>query len=115
VLMATTDNPSFRLNTALLSRCRVFTLDKLSPEDCTKILQRALKLHLEQNPDSTVKIEPELIDFLAAAADGDARVALHTLEMAISSLEANPNISKTELKESLKRGLLKRLLTCADS
>lgn len=78
---ATTENPSFELNNALLSRARVYLFKALSTEDIMNILQRALsdeerglgKLHL--------KIAPELLAKLADAADGDARQALNWLEL----------------------------------
>lgn len=98
-LLATTENPSFRLQTALLSRCRVFTLNKLSADNCAQILRRAL---------STQDIVPsnineDLINFLAAAADGDGRVALSSLELALNAANADPNITTAKLKETLLR------------
>lgn len=98
-LLATTENPSFRLQTALLSRCRVFTLNKLSAEDCHAMLKRAL---------STQDVVPSIVDdellrFLAASADGDGRVALSSLELALNASSADQTITKAKLKESLVR------------
>ncbi len=79
---ATTENPSFEINGALLSRCKVFVLKALETKDIVTILQRAL-----ENPkgfkDMHVVIEDELIELIAIFANGDARTALSTLEMVI--------------------------------
>ena len=79
---ATTENPSFEVNGALLSRCKVFVLKPLSQEDLAALLGRALK-----DPrgfgNTRVRIQPELIDAIARFANGDARTALMTLEMAV--------------------------------
>ena len=79
---ATTENPSFEINAALLSRCRVFVLKALKEDDLVKLLKNALK-----NPDGfgnqNVDISPENLRAIAAFANGDARTALNTLEMAV--------------------------------
>ena len=79
---ATTENPSFEINSALLSRCRVFVLKSLSEDDLVKLLQNALA-----DPagfgNQNVKISPEDLHAVAAFANGDARTALNTLEMAV--------------------------------
>lgn len=74
---ATTENPSFKVNGALLSRCQVFTLQPHSPEDLEKILNNALGEF-----DKPPRMPPTLIPFLAQVADGDARQALNGLELA---------------------------------
>jgi putative ATPase len=83
---ATTENPSFRINNALLSRCRVFILEKLSVDALLGIMKRACVV---ENFDST-KIPIEMLLFIANMCDGDARVALNTLE-AITN-HSNPSI-----------------------
>ncbi|MCR5790602.1 MAG: replication-associated recombination protein A [Lachnospiraceae bacterium] len=79
---ATTENPSFEVNGALLSRCRVFVLKPLSEEDITELLRNALK-----NPrgfgSQDVRMDDGLLPMIAAFSDGDARAALSTLEMMI--------------------------------
>ena len=104
--MATTENPSFRLQTALLSRCRVFVLQKLSVEDCEQVLKRALLLYMEDEPSEQATgsvVDDELLHFLAGAADGDARVALSTLDLALKS---GGTLSKEHLRESLLKAHL---------
>ncbi|MBQ7164177.1 MAG: replication-associated recombination protein A [Clostridia bacterium] len=79
---ATTENPSFEVNGALLSRCKVFVLQALGVEDLKKLLTRALKDERGfglQNVD----MPDELIETVANFANGDARNALTTLEMAV--------------------------------
>ncbi len=79
---ATTENPSFEVNAALLSRCRVFVLKSLEEKDLIRLLNNALK-----NPDGfgtqNVRISQEQIAAIAGFANGDARTALNTLEMAV--------------------------------
>ena len=79
---ATTENPSFEVNGALLSRCKVFVLHQLSQEDISQLVRNALN-----DPrgfgDQEVRISDDIIMALAAFANGDARTALSTLEMMI--------------------------------
>ena len=79
---ATTENPSFEINAALLSRCRVFVLKALEEKDLVKLLHNAL-----ESPKGfggqNVKISAGSIRAIAAFANGDARTALNTLEMAV--------------------------------
>ena len=79
---ATTENPSFEINGALLSRCKVFVLQALTQEDLVTLLQRALT-----DPrgfgDQKVAMEPAMLEAIAAFANGDARTALSTLEMVV--------------------------------
>ena len=83
---ATTENPSFEVNAALLSRCKVFVLKALEEKDLEKLLANALK-----NPagygGQCIRINREQIRAIAAFANGDARTALNTLEMAVTNGE----------------------------
>ena len=87
---ATTENPSFEVNSALLSRCKVFVLKPLEVKDIIKLLQNAL-----HNPNGfgklTVKISTQEIKAIAKFANGDARTALNTLEMAVLNGNKNGN------------------------
>ncbi|MCI9131175.1 replication-associated recombination protein A [Thomasclavelia cocleata] len=79
---ATTENPSFEINSALLSRCKVFVLKSLTTEDIAALLNSAIispKGFKEQN----IVIDDDLLYMIAGFSNGDARVALNTLEMAI--------------------------------
>lgn len=79
---ATTENPSFEINSALLSRCKVFVMKSLTVKDLEQVLQRALH-HPNGFPGLTIHCDDASIKLMAEFANGDARVALNTLEMAV--------------------------------
>lgn len=79
---ATTENPSFELNNALLSRCRVYVLRGLEPEQLQKVLQQALNDKERGLGASDIRIDADSLATLSQAADGDARKALNLLEIA---------------------------------
>ncbi|MBQ6550834.1 MAG: replication-associated recombination protein A [Lachnospiraceae bacterium] len=79
---ATTENPSFEINSALLSRCRVFVLRALSEEDIVKLLRHALESDKGLGNMRT-EVPAEELEVIARFANGDARTALNTLEMAV--------------------------------
>lgn len=83
---ATTENPSFEVNAALLSRCRVFVLKALEEKDLVKLLNNAL-VQPSGFGNQNVQITPEQVQAIAAFANGDARTALNTLEMAVTNGE----------------------------
>ena len=78
---ATTENPSFELNNALLSRCRIYVLKSLSIEDIKTIVSNALP-ELNKINNSSLTIQNDAMELLANAADGDARRALNLIEIA---------------------------------
>ncbi len=84
---ATTENPSFEVNGALLSRCKVFVLKALSVEDITALLRRAI-IDERGFGGQKIIIEDSLLQKLAAFANGDARRALSLLEMVVLNAEA---------------------------
>ncbi len=84
---ATTENPSFEVNAALLSRCRVFTLRALDDAQIEAIVQRALTDAERGLGQMRASIEPDALRFLATAANGDARIALTALELAADAAE----------------------------
>ena len=79
---ATTENPSFELNNALLSRARVYVLKVLEPKDLEQVIDRALVDEQRGLGDQHLVIDHDARSLLAAAADGDARRALNLLELA---------------------------------
>ena len=104
LIAATTENPSFKVQNALLSRCRTFTLQKLPEKDIVTILERALeKEGPSYNPSPLV--DTVLIGYLAAFADGDARTALNLLELAMD-LSKRPGMTLTQLKAALTKTLV---------
>jgi putative ATPase len=82
---ATTENPSFEVNSALLSRCRVVILEPLSPEDVATIIRRALADTQRGLGAVNPELVPDLIDKLARWSGGDARVALSAVEQAAAA------------------------------
>jgi putative ATPase len=82
---ATTENPSFEVNSALLSRSRVVMLDKLTDADVTEIVERALKDSERGLGDLGVEVSEDALAHLARQADGDGRVALNALELAVAA------------------------------
>lgn len=99
---ATTENPSFEVNSALLSRSRVFVLLPLETPDIVLLLERALTdtRGLQGAFPETAK---EALTFLAESADGDARVALNALEMAADLSKGQQGISLQAAKDALQQ------------
>lgn len=89
---ATTENPSFEVNGALLSRCKVFVLKALTEEEITELLKRAL-----ESPrgfgGQPIEIEEDVVRLIAHFANGDARAALSTLEMAVLNGETRQGVT----------------------
>ncbi len=84
---ATTENPSFELNSALLSRCRVHVLEAVSVDDIVAALQAALSDRERGLGDRAIRVERDLLGLIAQAADGDVRRALTLLEIAAELAE----------------------------
>lgn len=99
---ATTENPSFEVNSALVSRARVFVLKKLSRVDMAGVLKKALK-RLEKG-EQKIDIAREAIATISDFSNGDARMALNTLEACIDSAKkTKKEITKKEVKEVLQK------------
>jgi putative ATPase len=91
---ATTENPSFEVISALLSRSQVFVLEALSPEDIRKIILRGAEV-------LNVTIEPDAADFLAEFANGDARQSLNLLQN-VNALYPNAAVTVANLRDTLQ-------------
>ena len=87
---ATTENPSFEVNGALLSRCKVFVLQPLAVEEIQRLLQHALTSDRGFGPQS-IEMPEDLLSLVAHFANGDARTALSTLEMVVLNGAAEGN------------------------
>ncbi|KAI9006632.1 DNA-dependent ATPase MGS1 [Phycomyces nitens] len=112
---ATTENPSFKVNSALLSRCRVFVLKQLTDDQLVEILKRALKNWREKgNEEAPVQISPtdrqseeKALRILATNSDGDARNALNTLEIALSVLPSKGSLLNSDtVKDAFQKSHL---------
>lgn len=87
---ATTENPSFELNSALLSRARVYLLKSLSVEEIVEVLQRAISDPKQGYGNSKLQLEEGLLTTLAEYVNGDARLALNCLEMMVDMADDTP-------------------------
>ncbi|GHV31803.1 ATPase AAA [Clostridia bacterium] len=105
---ATTENPSFEVNAALLSRCKVFVLKALSGGELAELLNYALANGFEGQD---VEMSGDMLSMVAGFANGDARVALNTLEMAVLNGEYRKSDGKTIVtKEILEQCVSKKSL-----
>ncbi len=100
---ATTENPSFELNGALLSRARVVVLSPLSPEEITVVLERALADAERGLGALELTVQPEVMRRLAEESDGDARRALGALEAAATEVGLRGNVTMDVLEQALQR------------
>ena len=106
---ATTENPSFEINSALLSRCKVFVLHGLSAGELTELLRRALT-----DPRGfggrRVELAEGMLEMIANFANGDARTALNTLEMVVLNGDILPDGSTVVPMETLEQCISKKSL-----
>lgn len=105
---ATTENPSFEVNGALLSRCKVFVLQALKTEELVELLRRAVT-DARGFGNQTVEISDECLDMIANFANGDARSALSTLEMAVLNGDLTEN-KTTVTQETIEQCTQKKSL-----
>jgi len=102
---ATTENPSFEINSALLSRARVYVLRSLTFDDVREVLRRAVAHEAPRGP---VKIDDDALDTLARAADGDARRALNLLEVALDLARAGDGVITDAIAGEVSAGGYRR-------
>jgi len=107
---ATTENPSFEVNSPLLSRAKVFHFRELSDNEIIKIIKRVLKDNEKGLGKYKVKIDQKALDFLAKTANGDARVALNALEAAVLSFKSDKSNTKVINIKTTQDALQKRVL-----
>jgi len=103
---ATTENPSFEVNAALLSRCKVFVLKKLEPEDVRGLIERAITDNERGLGKMDIKLPKDVLEEIMIAADGDARVALNALEQLVN---ASPHTTNKKTKRTVVTPTLERL------
>lgn len=106
---ATTENPSFEVNSALLSRCKVFVLHELKTEELVQLLKRALK-DIKGFGAQQINIDADLLEMIAVFANGDARTALSTLEMAVLNGDVDSSGTTTVTRETLEQCTSKKSL-----
>jgi putative ATPase len=107
---ATTENPSFEVIAPLLSRCKVLVLKRLSEGDIGNIIQRALQDQENGLGQFQIHLDSDAFELITQMADGDARIALNTLEQALSFLQPEADgrytITRTLMEEALQKRAL---------
>ena len=106
---ATTENPSFEINNALLSRCRVFVLKELSSEDILTLLKRAITSKKGFGKEK-IDITEDDLKTIANFSNGDARSALTTLDMIITNAEETKDGTRKVTKDTIEDCLTKKTL-----
>lgn len=106
---ATTENPSFEVNSALLSRCKVFVLKGLEQADLVELLKRAITDERGFGKEK-INIDDEALNIIAQFANGDARSALYTLEMVILNGDTDEKGEITVNKDILEQCISKKSL-----
>ena len=98
---ATTENPAFEINSALLSRMRVYALEPLQAPDVLAVLRRALAV----GELGDAAVQDDALEFLAARAEGDARAALNALELAVATAaeRGEPTVTLARVEDALQR------------
>jgi putative ATPase len=100
---ATTENPYFEVNSALLSRARVYELEALSAEQVRVLLDRALA---QREHEPAEAVSEEAMSFLSERAGGDARIALNALELACETAGAGASVTLEHAEQALQRRAL---------
>ena len=107
---ATTENPSFEVNAALLSRCRVYILNKLSDENIRTLIKRALEDKANGLGDFAITLKDDALDMIITLSDGDARKAYNLLEFCAENSKASSDgtilINKTLVEKAAQRSIL---------
>jgi putative ATPase len=99
---ATTENPSFEINGALLSRVRVFVLQSLTPSDIRSVIERALADEERGLAGMRLTLDPDALELIATESDGDARRALTVLEAAAEHVGAGGGITVEVARDALQ-------------
>src|ERR1044071_396923 len=103
---ATTENPSFEINGALLSRCRVYILNQLTEDQIVVLLQRALEDTERGLGKMNLRVADEVLQQIAAYTSGDARSAYNVLEVAAATAGDNGEITQEIIKDTLQKRVL---------
>ncbi len=106
---ATTENPSFEINGALLSRLKVFVLDDLGAEDLKKIMRGALTDKERGLAGDSIEVTDDQLNLISVYSSGDARTALNTLELAIllAKRKGGKSLSEGMIKSAIQQAVLK--------
>lgn len=110
LIASTTENPSFEVISPLLSRCKVFVLKSLTKDEIKKILKKALIDKEKGLGKEKIEVSDEVLNFLAENSNGDARIALNTLELAAKIAFKNKKGLKIIDKKIIEEALQKKTL-----
>ena len=105
---ATTENPSFEINSALLSRLKVFVLDPLTSDDIVTIMRQAIDDHKRGIGDQSITVDDENLKIFASYSGGDARTALNSLELAfmLAAKAKEKKLSEKTIKDAIQQMVL---------
>src|SRR5689334_11250428 len=103
---ATTESPSFEINGALLSRCRVYILNQLTEEQIVVLLRRALEDSERGLGKMQLRVADEVLQQISAYTSGDARSAYNVLEVAAATAGQNGEITEQTIKDTLQKRVL---------
>lgn len=107
---ATTENPSFEVNAPLLSRTRVYKLEPLSDAEIMALVERSVANTERGLGRQHVAMQPEALSYLVSMANGDARVALNALELAVTLVRADDTGKRVVTRDSIAQALQRRVL-----
>jgi len=107
---ATTENPSFEVISPLLSRTKVYILDPLTTPQIAELLRRALQDRVHGFGNESIEASDDILFRIASFANGDARAAYNTLELAVRSAQANQQGARVITPELLEDVLQRKLL-----
>ncbi len=110
---ATTENPSFEVIGPLLSRCRVYILHQLSPDNIKTILKRAMT-HAQGLKEFNPIVSEKILDYIVNIAQGDARAALTTLDLAVQTTEPDKKDDKRKVSEATIEHIASRKILLYD-
>jgi putative ATPase len=111
---ATTENPSFEINSALLSRCRVYVLKPLTEEQIVELLQRALNDEVRGLGSMQVAASEDALKKIASYTSGDARSAYNVLEVAAALAQENAGANPAEITDDIVRDALQKRILLYD-
>src|SRR5437879_5229445 len=111
---ATTENPSFEINSALLSRCRVYVLKPLSEDQIVLLLKRALADQEHGLGEMHVSASDDVLKKIASYVSGDARSAYNVLEVAAALAKANAGTGASEITDEIVRDALQKRILLYD-
>ena len=111
---ATTENPSFEINSALLSRCRVYVLKPLTEEQIVELLRRALNDEVRGLGSMQVAASEDALKKIASYTSGDARSAYNVLEVAAALAQENAGANRAEITDDIVRDALQKRILLYD-